>query len=95
MWRIEEHRQADKELSSGRVPLEILKRYEKWKDIAMLSGPQGLRAIKGFRDEALSGDWKGCRSSRLNEQWRVIYQVVVDALLVQVIRVTPHDYRRT
>ena len=95
MWRIEEHRQADKELSSGRIPIEILKRYEKWKDIAMLSGPQGLRAIKGVRDEALSGDWKGYRSSRLNEQWRVIYQVVADALLVQVVRVTPHDYRRT
>ena len=95
MWRIEEHRQADKELSSGRVPIEILKRYEKWKDIATLSGPQGLRAIKGFRDEALSGDWKGYRSSRLNEQWRVIYLVVADALLVQVVRVTPHDYRRT
>ena len=95
MWRIEEHRQADKELSSGRVPIEILKRYEKWKDVATLSGPQGLRAIKGFRDEALSGDWKGYRSSRLNEQWRVIYLVVADALLVQVVRVTPHDYRRT
>jgi len=95
MWRIEEHRQADKELSSGRVPSEILKRYEKWKDIAMLSGPQALRAIKGFRDEALSGEWKGYRSSRLNEQWRVIYRVVADALLVQVVRVTPHDYRRT
>ncbi len=94
MWRIEEHRQADKELSSGRIPIEIIKRYEKWKDIAMLSGPQGLRAIKGFRDEALSGDWKGYRSSRLNEQWRVIYQVVADVLLVQVVRVTPHDYRR-
>ena len=95
MWRIEEHRQADKDLSSGRVPVEILKRYEKWKDIAMLSGPQGLRAIKGFRDEALSGEWKGYRSSRLNEQWRVIYQVVAEVLLVQVIRVTPHDYRRS
>ncbi len=95
MWRIEEHRQADKELSSGRVPVEILKRYEKWKDIAMLSGPPGLRAIRGFRDEALSGDWKGYRSSRLNEQWRVIYQVLADALLVQVVRVTPHDYRRS
>ncbi|MCA1714528.1 MAG: type II toxin-antitoxin system mRNA interferase toxin, RelE/StbE family [Gammaproteobacteria bacterium] len=95
MWRIEELRQVDKELSSDRVPIEILKRYEKWKDIAMLSGPQGLRAIKGFRDEALSGDWKGYRSSRLNEQWRVIYQVVADALLVQVVRVTLHDYRRT
>ena len=95
MWRIEEHRNVDKELSSGRVPLEILKRYEKWKDIAVLSVPLGLRSIKGFRDEALSGEWKGFRSSRLNEQWRVIYQVVADALLVQVVRVTPHDYRRS
>lgn len=94
MWRIEEHRQADKALSSGRIPVEILKRYEKWKDIAALTGPEGLRAIKGFRDEALSGEWKGYRSSRLNEQWRVIYQVVADALLVQVVRVTAHDYRR-
>ena len=94
MWRIEEHRDVDKELS-GRVPIDILKRYEKWKDIASLSGPQGLRAIKGFRDEALGGKWKGFRSSRLNEQWRVIYKVVADALLVRVVRVTPHDYGRS
>lgn len=94
MWRIEEHRSADKELSSGRVPLEILKRYEKWKDIVALSGPSGLGAIKGFRDEGSSGTWIGHRSSRLNEQWRVIYKVAADIVLVQVIRVTPHDYRR-
>ena len=94
MWTIHEHRNVDKDLS-GRVPMEILKRYEKWKDIASLSGPQGLRAIRGFHDEALVGKWKGYRSSRLNEQWRVIYRTVADALLVQVIRVTPHDYRRT
>jgi addiction module RelE/StbE family toxin len=94
MWRIEELRSVDKELSSGRVPLEILKRYEKWKDIAEISGPAGLRAIRGFRDESLSGAWVGHRSSRLNEQWRVIYKVAADVVLVQVIRVTPHDYRK-
>ena len=94
MWRIEEHRDADKSLSSKQVPVEILKRYEKWKDIAALSGPAGLRAIRGFRDEALSGEWKGFRSSRLNEQWRVIYQVAADVLLVRVVRITAHDYRR-
>jgi toxin HigB-1 len=93
MWRIEEHRQVDKDLS-GRIPVEILKRYEKWKDIAALSGPTGIRAIKGFRDEALSGRWKRYRSSRLNEQWRVIYRVAAKVLLVRVVRVTPHDYRR-
>ena len=93
MWRIEEHRRADKQLSAA-VPRDVLKRYEKWKDIVRLSGPPGLRAIKGFHDETLSGEWKSHRSSRPGIQWRVIYRVVADMLLVQVVEVTPHDYRR-
>ena len=93
MWQIEEHRRVDKQFSSL-VPIEVLKRYEKWKDIASVSGPLGLRAIKGFHDEALSGEWKGYRSSRLGLQWRVIYQVVANVLLIQVVQVTAHDYRR-
>ncbi|NCJ05240.1 type II toxin-antitoxin system mRNA interferase toxin, RelE/StbE family [Synechococcales cyanobacterium C] len=93
MWRIAEHRRVDKRLSKS-VPVEILKRYEKWKDVVRLSGPPGLRLIKGFYDEALSGQWQGHRSSRLGQQWRVIYRVEGDALLIQVVDVTPHDYRR-
>lgn len=92
MWRIEEHRRVDKQL--GSVPKEILKRYEKWKDIAALSGPPGLRLIKGFHDETLSGKWKGFRSSRLGEQWRVIYRLIAEELLFQVASITAHDYRR-
>jgi len=76
------------------APVEILKRYEKWKDIASMSGPKGLRLIKGFRDEALAGEWKGYRSSRLGDQWRVIYRIVADESLFQVESVTAHDYRR-
>ncbi|MDO8811028.1 MAG: type II toxin-antitoxin system mRNA interferase toxin, RelE/StbE family [Gallionella sp.] len=94
MWEIEEHRRVDKQLS-GSVPIEVLKRYEKWKDIARVSGPQGLRLIKGFHDETLSGDWKGHRSSRLGLQWRVIYRVVANVLLIQVVQVAAHDYRRS
>jgi addiction module RelE/StbE family toxin len=93
MWQIEEHRRVDKQLS-GVVPIEILQRYEKWKDIARISGPPGLRAIKGFHDEALSGEWKDHRSSRLGLQWRVIYRIVAKVLLIQVVQVTAHDYRR-
>jgi len=93
MWEIEEHRRVDKQLS-GSVPIEVLTRYEKWKDIARVSGPQGLRLIKGFHDEALSGEWKDHRSSRLGLQWRVIYRVVANVLLIQVVQVTAHDYRR-
>jgi len=94
VWQIEEHRRVDKQLA-GTVPVEVLKRYEKWKDIAMISGPPGLRAINGFHDEALSGKWKGHRSSRLGLQWRLIYRVVANMLLIQVVQVTVHDYRRS
>lgn len=93
MWQILEHRKVEKALEQS-VPLDILKRYEKWKDIVVLSGPPGLRLIKGFHDEALAGGWKGFRSSRLGGQWRVIYRVVNDLLEVHVVEVTPHDYRR-
>ena len=92
MWRIEEHRRVDKQLSTA--PREILKRYEKWKDIAMLSGPSGLRLIRGFNDEALSGKWHGYRSSRLGLQYRVFYRTVPDEQLFQVVEINAHDYRR-
>jgi addiction module RelE/StbE family toxin len=92
MWRIEEHRRVDKQLDSA--PREILKRYEKWKDIAAISGPPGLRLIRGFNDEALSGEWVGHRSCRLGLKYRVIYQVLVKEQLFRVVFVTAHDYRR-
>jgi mRNA-degrading endonuclease YafQ of YafQ-DinJ toxin-antitoxin module len=92
MWRIEEHQRVEKQLDA--VPEEILKRYEKWKDIVMISGPPGLRLIKGFHDEALRGEWQGYRSSRLGLQYRVIYRLFSKQSLLQVEHVTPHDYRR-
>jgi addiction module RelE/StbE family toxin len=91
MWEIYEHRKAVKQLSA--LPLDILKRYEKWKDIVSISGPEGLKAISGLRDESLKGEWQGYRSSRLNIQYRVIYRVVREQVLVQVVSVIPHDYR--
>lgn len=92
MWQIYEHRRVAKQLIS--IPSDVLKRYEKWKDIVAISGPQGLRKIKGLHDESLRGDWKGHRSSRLNQQYRIIYKIEKDKILVQVVNVTPHDYRR-
>jgi len=64
MWELLEHRRIDKALAAA--PIEVQQRYEKWKDIVRISGPQGLKLIKGFNDESLSGNWKGFRSSRLN-----------------------------
>jgi mRNA-degrading endonuclease YafQ of YafQ-DinJ toxin-antitoxin module len=92
VWALLEHRRVDRQL--GKAPREVLKRYEKWKDIARLSGPPGLRLIGGFHDEALSGEWRGFRSSRLGDQWRVIYRCATAVSTFYVEAVTPHDYRR-
>lgn len=92
MWKILEHKSAIKQLKS--LPVDVLKRYEKWKDIVALSGPSGLKQIIGFKDEALRGEWKGYRSSRLNIQYRIIYKIENEQLFVKVVKVTPHDYRR-
>jgi toxin HigB-1 len=92
MWRIFEHRNIQRRVR--KTPKDVLKRYEKWKDIVEISGPAGLRLIRGFNDEALRGDWKGHRSSRLGEQFRVIYRIERKDLFVLVIDLTAHDYRR-
>lgn len=92
MWEVWEHRRLSRRLD--RLPVEVRKRYQKWKDIVMFSGPPGLRLIKGFRDEALRGEWRGYRSSRLSKQYRVIYRVVAQQIRVEVIDVTAHDYRK-
>jgi addiction module RelE/StbE family toxin len=92
MWDIYEHKRISKQIKS--VPVEVLKRYEKWKDIIRISGPYGLKLIKGFHDEAIRGEWKGHRSSCLGITYRIIYRIVKKEVLVQVISITPHDYRR-
>jgi len=92
MWQILEHKRLDRLFKS--LPVEILKRYEKWKDIVSVSGPGGLRFIRGFNDEALGGQWKGFRSSRLGLKYRVIYKIEVTQVCVKVIDLTPHDYRK-
>lgn len=92
MWEIYEHRRTVRQLE--KLPLEILKRYEKWKDVVSISGSAGLRLIRDFHDETLSGEWKNHRSSRLNEQYRVIYRIRRNEVRVEVVSVTAHDYRR-
>lgn len=90
MWCVFEKKTVLKSIK--KAPKEVLKRYEAWKRIVELSGPQGLRQIKGFHDEALKGEWKGYRSSRLGIQWRVIYKIEKDVLEIYVFELNAHNY---
>ena len=89
MWEIYEHHMLTQKIP--RIPLEVLKRYEKWKDIVVISGPEGLRHIKGFHDEALKGQCTGFRSSRLGLQYRLIYKIGSKKLYVQILDINAHD----
>ena len=84
MWTVLEHRRVEKQIES--IPREILKRYETWKDIVAISGPDGLRLIEGFHDETRRGKKKVRRSSRLGQCWRVMYRTKARHVLVRAIR---------
>jgi len=92
MWEVYEQHSLTRKLR--KLPIEVLRRYEKWKDIVAISGPPGLRLIKGFHDESLGGEWQGFRSSRLGKRYRIIYRIEAVKVYVQVIDITSHDYRR-
>jgi len=90
MWHIREHHNLDKIIA--KLPLQVVKKYELWKDIVFRHGPDKLREFPGFHDEKLKGDLEGQRSSRLNIQYRVIYSIEKEMVSVYVIDITSHKY---
>ena len=93
MWRVRETKAARKVLD--KAPSIIKDHWDLWVSIVEQSGPRGLLAIRGYGDEALSGEWRGHRASRLTIHCRIIYRVHQEELEVRVARVTlGHDYRR-
>lgn len=92
MWLVRETKAAAKALA--KAPGEVKRSYAAWLQVVRVHGPQGLRDIKGFHDEALSGKLEGVRSSRLNRKWRVLYTVEADVVTIEVCDVNAHDYRR-
>ena len=90
MWVVLETQEATKALD--KLPANLVEKYNAWVAIVGASGPSGLRAIKGFHDEALAGNLQGYRSSRLNLQWRIVYSVEATTVTVTVERITRHKY---
>lgn len=93
MWKIQYHQQAVKRIR--KLPPQVLEKLDVWVEVATLQGINGLKEFPAFNDEALSGVWKGYRSSRLNLQYRVIYSSDKDILRILVVDVTAHDYKRS
>ena len=90
MWHIREHRGVARKCK--KLPLNVVKKYELWKNLVFRHGPDKLREFPGFNDEKLKGERRGQRSSRLSLQYRVIYKVEKDIVTVFVLEITPHEY---
>ena len=90
MWHIREHKGIGK--IAAKLPLQVIKKYELWKDIVFRHGPGKLKEFPGFNDEKLKGEREGQRSSRLNLHYRVIYHVKKEIVMVFVLEITPHKY---
>ncbi len=90
MWVIKEHHDIKK--ICRKLPDTIVKKYELWKNIVYRHGPEKLNDFPGFHDEKLKGKRKGERSSRLSQQYRVIYSVERQSVTVFVLEITPHQY---
>jgi len=91
MWRVVQHRNLRKKMR--KLPKPVLEKYLKWVDVVEQSGPEQLRKLSGLHDEGLGGKLKGHRSSRLGLQYRVIYQIQKEQVLVLVIDINAHDYK--
>ena len=90
MWTIRESASARKTIA--KLQPQVRRKYEAWYALVQIQGPSGLRDIKSFHDEKLSGPLAHQRSSRLSDQWRIIYEVKADIVTVDVVRIGPHDY---
>lgn len=86
-WRVIESRLLARQIR--RAPREIQEKYAVWRDLVECLGPQ-LRG--GFRVHPLQGDRRGQKSAWLNRQWRVIFKVLDDQLIVEALELTPHKY---
>ncbi|OGR82513.1 MAG: hypothetical protein A2901_00400 [Elusimicrobia bacterium RIFCSPLOWO2_01_FULL_54_10] len=89
-WQIVEHHDIEK--TCWRLPPQVQKKYEFWKELIYKFGPEVLKKYPGYHDEKLNGWREGQRSSRLNLQYRVIYSVQKELVRVNVIEITPHRY---
>lgn len=90
MWHIREHHSIAK--ICRKIPLQVVKKYELWKDLVFRHGPDKLKEFPGFHDEKLKGERAGERSSRISKQYRVIYTVEKEIITVYVLEISPHKY---
>jgi toxin HigB-1 len=90
--KVELSRTAKKQLT--KLPDHIVRKFALWVDLVQVEGLDAARAIPGFGDHALKGEWRGYFAIRLSDAYRAIYIIRKDRSIqaVFVEEVNKHDY---
>lgn len=90
--KVELSKTAKKQLA--RIPEHIVRKFALWVDLVRFEGLEAARAVPGFRDHILKGEWQGYRAIRLSDAYRAIYTMHSDGTVeaVYVEEVNKHDY---
>lgn len=90
--RVDLSKKAQKQLT--KIPAHVVRKFALWVDLVTMAGLNAARAIPGYRDHALKGQWQGYHAVRLNDAYRAIYIERDDGSLnaVHVEEVNKHDY---
>lgn len=66
----------------------------KWVSDMEEFGPEFISTSSEWHDHELEREWVGFRSSAFSNSGRIIYKIIEDQVIVQVVRVTAHhDYK--
>jgi proteic killer suppression protein len=78
----------------NKVPPQIARKFALWADLVKGEGLEAARAIPGYADHLLRGEWEGYRAIRLSQAYRAIYIVKNDNAIEMafVEEVNKHDY---
>ncbi len=88
IWKVEISSKAKKKLT--KFPYYLKDKLIVWMEAVESEGLEQTQKIRGYRDEALTGNRKGQRSIRLNRAYRAIYIVKDKKILIE--EVNKHDY---
>lgn len=77
-----------------RLPKNVRGKFYSWVMLIELDGLEEAQKRPGFHDEPLKGQRQGQRSVRLNQGYRVIYELseIGTVKIIEVKEVTKHEY---
>ena len=80
---------AEKQLA--KIPGHVVRKFALWVDLVSVEGLSAARAIPGYRDHVLQGEWKGYRAIRLSAAYRAMGVIRFGGQVVYAAA----DHRRT